>query len=377
MGALYLHIPFCISKCPYCDFFSEVGQQQQIDDYVEQLKRNIKIASTQDSQPLSLDTLFFGGGTPSLLSVNQLADVLRCIVRYFGINPAAEITIEANPGTLSLEKLKGYRQAGVNRLSLGIQSLDDHRLQQLGRIHTVAQARESIISARAAGFDNLSLDLMFALPNQDLLALESEIAELLTFKPEHVSVYGLSYEEGTDFFLRQQAGKIRSCDEGLYADMYLLLHNYLVAAGYNHYEISNFAKPDSLCRHNQVYWKRENCLAIGAGAHGFQDQHWGKRWHVEADLNHYKECLIQGKDPVKLLEQYDRDGAMKEYAYLRLRTSKGIDVQEFYRRFGLEFQDVFAPAILKTKDYLYASGQRRFFDVNGWLIYDHLISNFI
>lgn len=277
MVSLYLHIPFCSNKCPYCDFFSHVGTQQQLEDYVELLMLNVGIVSRDMQVGVPLETIFFGGGTPSLLSVKQLEKILNGINKYFGIDDVAEITLEANPGTLTLNQLKGYRGAGINRLSLGVQSLKDENLQLLGRIHTVKQARESIQNARTAGFDNLSLDLMFALPNQNLISLDQEISTLLNFEPEHISVYGLSFEEGTEFSSRQQSGEIVSCDEGLYADQYQLLHHQLKAAGYGHYEISNFARSNRVCRHNQAYWQRKDCLGIGIGAHGFVNQEWGER----------------------------------------------------------------------------------------------------
>jgi oxygen-independent coproporphyrinogen III oxidase len=377
MSSLYLHIPFCSSKCPYCDFFSQVGSQQQLDEYVDLLKLNIEIGSGGIQKETSLETIFFGGGTPSLLSAKQLEKILNQIDKNIGIKSDAEVTLEGNPGTLALEQLHGFRRAGINRLSLGIQSLNDQNLKLLGRIHTVAQARDSVLAARAAGFDNLNLDLMFALPNQDIPSLKSEISALLNFEPEHISLYGLSFEEGTEFSSRQQSGEIESCEEGLYADQYQLLDYYLTGAGYEHYEISNFARVGRDCRHNQVYWQRKSCLAIGAGAHGFLDQGWGQRWHVPAKLKRYKEFLLQGKDPSELLEIYDQNGAMKEYVYLALRTSTGINLQEFHKKFDLQFAQVFAAAIDKVKKYLQFNKDCCHFNAEGWLIYDHLISNFL
>jgi len=377
MGSLYLHIPFCSSKCPYCDFFSQVGSQQQLDEYVELLKLNIEILSGETDNDVSLDTIFFGGGTPSLLSQKQLQSILTHVDQNIGIKGNAEITLEANPGTLTPESLRGYRCAGINRLSLGIQSLNEQNLQRLGRIHTVAQARESIVSARSAGFDNLNLDLMFALPNQDISLLKHEISALLNFSPEHISLYGLSFEEGTEFFLQQQSGQIEPCEESLYADQYRLLHHHLTVAGYEHYEISNYAKSGSTCRHNQVYWQRRNCLAVGVGAHGFDEQGWGVRWYVPADLQRYSELLLQGENPAEQLETYDRHGAMKEYVYLALRTSTGINLQDFQQRFGVRFEQVFATENDKVGQYLLIDNNRCYLDADGWLIYDHLISNYL
>ena len=379
MSSLYLHIPFCSSKCPYCDFYSQVGSQQQIAEYVELLNLNLKILKQKNSSFQPFETIFFGGGTPSLLSVSQIESLLNSIQQIFGIETGAEITLEANPGTVTLEQLQGYRQAGINRLSLGIQSLNDQNLRRLGRIHNANQARESIIAARTAGFNNLSLDLMFALPDQDLASLEQEISALLNFSPEHISLYGLSFEEGTEFYAQLQTGKLISCEENLYAEQYLLLHQRLVSAGYEHYEISNFAQPGNRCGHNQIYWQRESCLAVGTGAHSFIEKGWGERWHVPADLNHYRESLSHGKDPAELLERYDHRGAMKEYIYLALRTSNGVDLQEFERKFNRHLKEVFTAALNKTGHYLDSHSRPNCycFDLNGWLLYDHLISHFL
>ena len=377
MSSLYLHIPFCSRKCPYCDFFSEVGTQQKINNYVELLNRNIKILRQHNLDSPPFETIFFGGGTPSLLSIQQIKSILHNIQQNFGIESTAEITLEANPGTIDLDKLQGYRQAGINRLSLGIQSLDDQNLQLLGRIHSAKQAQESIVAARAAGFDNLSLDLIFALPNQCLSALEHDVSALLDFNPEHISLYGLSFEEGTEFFSRLKSGKITVCEESLYADQYLLLHEKLVAAGYDHYEISNFSRPGKRCQHNQVYWQRGNCLAVGVGSHGFDEQEWGTRWHTPTDMKRYEELLLQGRDPAELLETYEHYGAMKEYVYLGLRTRDGINLRKFEQKFGGQYDQVFAAAIHKTRQYIQTDEDHSRFNIKGWLIYDHLISSYL
>lgn len=377
MSSLYIHIPYCASKCPYCDFYSQVGSQQQIDEYVELLNLNLVILK-RDSPPVGpFATIFFGGGTPSLLATKQIENILKSIDLNFGITRDAEITLEANPGTVDVAKLHGYRQSGVNRLSLGIQSLNEQNLQLLGRIHNVNQARESVLAARCAGFDNLNLDLMFALPDQALESLAQEISALLNLNPEHISLYGLSYEEGTEFTARRNTGELQACEENLYVDHYQLLHEQLVAAGYEHYEISNFSRPGSRCRHNQIYWQRKNCLAIGAGGHSFIERGWGERWHIPTNLKRYRGLLLQDKDPAELLETYTHEGAMSEFVYLALRTSGGIDRREFKRRFGRAVEDVFTVALKNTDKYLHLNNDNCIFELNGWLLYDHLISHFL
>lgn len=377
MGSLYIHIPFCSSKCPYCDFYSQVGSLEQIDEYVNLLDLNTEILKQITSSPQPFDTIFFGGGTPSLLSVSQIERILNTIQKTFGIKEDAEISLEANPGTVNLEQLRGYRQAGINRLSLGIQSLNDKKLQLLGRIHNVYQAHQSIDAARSAGFDNLNLDLMFALPNQDLTGLNQEILALLSFAPEHISLYGLTFEQGTEFSERLQSGQLSSCDESLYAEQYHLLHEKLAATGYDHYEISNFSHPERRCRHNQIYWQRESCLAIGVGSHSFLGEGWGERWHIPADLKQYRHSLQHGENPAELLETYDRQAAMKEFVYLALRTCDGINLNKFKQLFNLSIDQAFPIALKKADEYLRTDNDRCNFKLNGWLLYDHLISNFL
>ncbi|MCK4690622.1 MAG: radical SAM family heme chaperone HemW [Desulfuromonadales bacterium] len=377
MSSLYLHIPFCSSKCPYCDFFSQVGSQKQLDEYVELLNLNIRILQQKFPHNPPLETIFFGGGTPSLLSAEQIGSLLKNIKGTFDIDKNAEITLEANPGTVDLDQLRGYRQAGVNRLSLGIQSLNDQHLQLLGRIHTADQAQDSVIAARAAGFNNLSLDLMFALPDQDLSSLEEELSLLLELSPEHVSLYGLSFEKGTEFAVRLQRGELTACGESLYADQYRLLHERMNAAGFEHYEISNFARPGSRCRHNQVYWRRQTCLALGCGAHSFIADGWGERWHVPPDLSAYRRMLQNGQNACELLESFDRRTAMAETVYLALRTADGLSRTRFRRQFGSFPEELFPDAFRRQAERLKLVDDSWRLDLQGWLLYDHLISAFL
>ena len=273
--------------------------------------------------------------------------------------------------------MQGYRHAGVNRLSLGTQSLNDKNLQALGRIHTAAQARDSVAAARQAGFGNLSLDLIFALPGQTLPAMEREIKDLLELEPEHISLYGLSFEEGTEFFRRLTRGELEACDENLYAEQYKLIHRELSRAGFEHYEISNFARPGFRCRHNQIYWQRRNCLAIGCGAHGFIEKNWGERWHIPGALTQYRTALQQGNNPAEQLEVFDRIGAMKEFIYLALRTKDGLATADFQRRFGERPEKNFSLAFAKTSRDLHQDDGRWHFGPEAWLLYDHLITHFL
>ncbi len=377
MKSLYFHIPFCSRKCPYCDFFSQVASSSEIADYCRLLHRHLELVRREYPQSGPLETIFFGGGTPSLLAAEQVGGLLSLTEKLFGFAADIEVTLEANPGTLAGADLVAYRSAGVNRLSLGVQALDDGHLRRLGRIHSAAQAVDSYLQARSAGFTNISLDLIFALPGQGLADLRHQATLLLELNPEHLSLYGLTYEEGTPFGERYERGELIACDEDLYVEQYRLLHQLGEAAGYEHYEISNFARPGFRCRHNQVYWQQRGCLAVGCGAHGFSERGWGQRFAVASDLAVYRDRIARDENPAQLLEEHRREEAMSEYVYLALRTRDGIDLAAFEKRFAADFQREFADALETIGEHLvYEDGSVRL-KLSGWLIYDHLISHFL
>lgn len=377
MSSIYIHIPFCSRKCPYCDFYSQVGSREQIVDYITLLKSNIRILAGDRHNQGALETVFFGGGTPSLLEAQQLEQILSELHRGFGIAEHAEISLEANPGTINLTKLQGFRQAGVNRLSLGIQSLDDANLSLLGRIHSKTEALSGFNAARRAGFDNISLDLIFALPGQTLEDNAREVNSLLALNPEHLALYGLSYEPGTPLSEALENGTIIPSSDEMYAAHYRQIHHLMSAAGYEHYEISNFAKPGYRCRHNQVYWRRDNCLAAGCGGHGFDATGWGRRWMIPADIARFTSLIAAGENPAEDIETFDLATAMSEYCYLRLRTRDGLELNEFKQRFSRDPEVVFAKALRHCGKHLETSPGRVRFNLDGWLIYDHLISAFL
>ena len=375
MSSLYLHIPFCRSKCFYCDFYSQVGSSEQLSGYVELLLTDLRRLA-QRSPQAGFKTIFFGGGTPSLLSAVQVAVLLRQIEQDFGLAADCEISLEANPGTLDAEKLQGYRAAGVNRLSLGVQTFSADRLQQLGRSHAAQEARQSAKMARAAGFDNLNLDLMFSLPGQTSAQLQDDLQALLELQPQHLSLYGLSFEPETVLTDRLRRGELtENCDE-VYADQYRLLHRWLTTAGFEHYEISNFAQPGHRCQHNQVYWRRQTCLAVGSGAHSFLADGWGERWQ-RPELADYQVKLTAGGNPGELLERFDRQGAMAESLYLALRTRDGQSRATFHQQFGEFPEAAFPDAFAQLGERLRLHNDHWRFDLDGWLLYDHLISAFL
>ncbi len=377
MSSIYLHIPYCAQKCPYCDFYSLAGSRDELADYVRLLKQNISLLGREAHGQAPLATIFFGGGTPSLLDPGQLSDLLAHLDATLGMADQAEITLEANPGTVSSEKLRDYRQAGLNRLSLGIQSLDDRNLKRLGRIHSSRQAVDALRNARQAGFDNISLDLMFALPGQTLEQCAAEVQGLVALEPEHISLYGLSIEPDTPFAEQLARGELRPCGDNLYTAQYRRIDALLADAGYEHYEISNFARPGRRCRHNQVYWQRRSCLAVGCGAHGYLDRNWGERWHIPADLKAYRDAIRQRRNPAVRLETFTCESAMSEYCYLALRTRDGLDLETFRNRFHRDAESYFAAALSQCRGYLEKKGANLHFNLDGWLIYDTLISHFL
>lgn len=375
MFGIYLHIPFCSSKCPYCDFFSVIGDEHTLADYCRLLQRELEVHAPHWQGPC--DSLFLGGGTPSLLKPDQIRILLQTIRELYSLSPEAEITLEANPGDLSFETLHDYRTAGINRLSLGVQSFDERQLASIGRRHTGEQARSAFHSTRQAGFDNISCDLIFALPGQTADDLEQDIDTLLELAPQHISCYALTLEEGTPLHRQHQLNPLPLPDDEQSAELYLQLHEKLCAAGYEHYEISNYALPGYACRHNQSTWRRQPYLGVGAGAHSFLAKGWGERRANPSDLENYRLALARGLQPSERLEQFDRTAAMSETLYLALRTSQGVDAQLFRQLFGVNLEETFSNAADRCGSYLVRDVHGWRFTPSGWLLFDHLIQHFL
>ena len=376
MAGLYLHIPFCRRKCPYCDFYSEVACDAATQEYPDLLKRHLAWATEQGwSGPV--DSIYFGGGTPSLLTPAAIADILQAVKQTLGQTTEAEITIEANPGTVSQQSLTGYRRAGVNRLSFGLQSCNDNHLVHLGRLHDRQEGLNAFHWARSAGFDNISLDLMFSLPGQTTAELEEDLRSYLELAPEHLSCYGLTAEPETPFQQQLAAGTLSLPDEEFYADAFMLVHEQLTSAGYEHYEIANYARDGYTSRHNLGYWQRRPYLGIGAGAHSFQNLQWGSRWEVAADLAAYRQALHDQQEPMTFLETFDRKSALSETIYLALRTSQGITDAELQDRFGCTLREAFPEAVTASRQWLVNDDGRWTLTPAGWLLFDRLILPFL
>jgi len=331
---IYIHFPFCIKKCLYCDFNSAASSTLTPEAYVALLLSEMKLRSATLPEPASTATLYFGGGTPSLMSPQLVGSLIDAARSRFGLQPDAEVTLEANPGTLTPEKLAGYRAAGVNRLSLGIQSFEDRLLARLGRVHTAREAVAAFEAARKAGFDNISIDLMHSLPEQSLSQWREALSRGIELCAEHVSAYALSVESGTPFARLHAAGELPLPVEEDAALMFEATSELLGQAGYLHYEISNFAKPGRASRHNSAYWSRESYLGFGAGAHSFLNlDGLGRRWKNAAELTSYGEAIKKGAIPEEEAEILTLEEAISEHFFLGLRMLDGLDLAALESRY--------------------------------------------
>lgn len=336
--SLYLHIPFCHTRCHYCDFNTYAGILPLREPYVRALLTEIELTGTfarhVDGERRRGRTIFFGGGTPSLLSVAQITRLLNACREAFVVDEDAEVTLEANPGTLTQEHLLGLRAAGVNRLSMGAQSFDAELLHILGRIHSPEEIRQALHYARAAGFTSINLDLMFGLPTQTMQHWRETLDQALALHPEHLSLYSLIIEEGTPFFTWTQEGSIVPGDEDLCADMYEYADERLQAEGYENYEISNWALPGHQSRHNLTYWHNLPYLGMGAGAYSCFA---GRRFSNIREPIEYIRLLRARQRPEVESEIVGRAQEMSETAFLGLRTAMGIHLPTFEQRFGEGF----------------------------------------
>ncbi len=345
--SLYVHIPYCESKCPYCDFNSYAARGWPEADYTQALIVELRARAAQmpwAGNPIR--TVFFGGGTPSLFKAASLGRVLDEAGRLFGLQSGAEITAEANPGTVDADKLRGMRAAGINRISFGAQSFNPSTLRFLGRIHTAEQTVVAVEQARAAGFARLNLDLIFAVPGQSLDDVANDIAAAAALGPEHISAYNLTFEEGTAFGAALKAGRMRALPEEQQALMYAMVRRELPHRGYAMYEISNYARPGGEARHNLTYWRGESYLGIGAGAHSYAaDGPRGRRWWNERLPAAYIGKALHSGIAEAGSETPDAATSASEFTFLNLRLTEGLDLRRFADRFGVTFQEHFGPPL--------------------------------
>ena len=329
--ALYIHVPFCRRKCPYCSFVSYDYREADIPLYLSALKNEL----IQRAGGACIRSIYFGGGTPSLLPAEHIGDLLSAISSLFTVDEAAEITIEANPGTVNEAYLTSIRKLGANRLSLGVQSMNDRELALLGRIHTAAEAREAVRFARSSGFDNLSLDLIYGLPGQTLADWQHSLDEAIAMGPEHLSLYALTLEADTPMWRAAKEGSLPEIDPDLSADQYELAEDLLAAQGYGHYEISNWARPGHECRHNLTYWRNLPYLGVGVAAHSCLDGH---RMANTGSLDKYMADFSGKLSPLlpELDEEIGPELALAETVILRLRLSEGVYADDIRHRFGID-----------------------------------------
>ena len=338
---LYVHVPFCVEKCNYCAFVSSTPQKSDLAGYPALLMSELQ-CRRDEAQPLA--SIYFGGGTPSLLKPQQLAQVLEGIATQMSIDADAEITLEANPGTVDFTSLKAFRDAGINRISLGIQSFDDSFLDCLGRIHTVEQSRQAFRDAREAGFENISIDLIHSLPNQSLGQWQSELQQAIQLCPEHISIYGLTVEEGTPFAVIYPSDSPELVSDDLSADMFELADELLTSSGFDHYEIANYARTGFRSQHNSGYWKRDGYLGLGVAAHSFLQSGHGVRFSNPGNLEEYRQGIMSGR-LVRIDEHVLTQGdAMSEHIFLGLRLSEGVSLHAFELEFGRPLESVYGSA---------------------------------
>lgn len=367
MDGLYIHIPFCKTKCRYCDFASFSGKENLIDEYIGKL-----CLEMDEYHGHNFDTVYIGGGTPTVLNEKSFDILFENIYKKFNIRKNSEITVEANPKTINFEKVKVLKKLGVNRISLGAQSMIDEELKLLGRIHTSEDTVKTVEVIRKAGIDNISLDLMYALFNQTIKSLELSIDKILDLAPCHISCYGLNVEEGTPFYNMVQKGEFTQTDADITADMYDLIRNKLSDAGFEHYEISNFSKPGFASRHNSKYWQCVDYIGVGLGAASCFN---GERYTNSDNFNGY----FNGFEK---LERYTltKDEKMSEFIILGLRLiNEGVSKVEFKNKFGVDIYDVFGDEIKKhiNLNLLKDCGQNLVLTEKSYYISNYVMSDFV
>jgi oxygen-independent coproporphyrinogen-3 oxidase len=340
---VYAHVPFCKRKCPYCDFKSIEAARAPEERFAGCLTKELeKVTAEEGLQGALLSTLYLGGGTPSILSPNTVANIVNSIKSFFRPAEDLEVTIEVNPDTVDLEKLAAFRGGGVTRLSIGFQALDDRHLVLLGRAHTAEASLKAFSLAREVGFTNVGVDLMFAIPGQTLADWETALRRVCDLGPEHISLYGLTVEEGTPFHGRYGKGREGLPSDEIEARMYLMAREALMKAGYSHYEVSNFALPGFESAHNSRYWNGADYIGIGPSAHSYLSRGWGRRWWNIPGPYEYMERVEKGESPVEAAEALTRTDAMLEAVMLGLRmVEEGLKGGPFTKRFGLSPVEAF------------------------------------
>jgi oxygen-independent coproporphyrinogen III oxidase len=351
-GGIYIHIPFCLKKCPYCNFFS-ITDLSLKESFVNALF--LEIEHYTDTL-LSFDTIYFGGGTPSLLSPGEIFPVLNKLFKHFKIHHNSEITMEINPGTVEANDFRGYKHAGINRLNIGVQSFQAENLRFLERIHSIQDACKSLVHSRNTGFSNIGIDLIYGLPDQTLDDWEKDLQTALSFHPEHLSCYMLTYEQNTPFFKAKKNGSILPLHENLEGNFFSFTWDYLSSHDYIPYEISNFSKVDTKfaksyrSRHNQKYWTFAPYIGLGPSAHSYIDP---IRYWNEKSVDHYIQLIESGNCPIAGKESLTMEQKIIESVFLGLRTTEGIDIKRFEENFGPVFLNMFSMPLKNLEQHGY------------------------
>lgn len=373
---LYIHIPFCIKKCLYCDFYSVPGGEYVPEEYLSALMKHLDEYKLQTSQ-YAVDTVFLGGGTPSLLDEKQISALFSRIYHDFNVTRQAEVTIEANPGTLDKKKLKALKKAGVNRLSLGAQSFCPSDLSVCGRIHTVNDNIKAFTDAREAGFDNISLDIMYGLPGQSMAEVVQSLGTAFKLGAEHISFYGLKIEEGTPFHNMRDSLVLPNEDSE--SEMYFVSRELMLQNGYYQYEISNFSKKNRFCRHNVKYWNGDEYLGIGPAAHSYFA---GKRFSFKKDLRLYIDSFSDtdcGDTIIDEMIDIPQSARVAEYVMLRLRLTDGIDCEKFHKLFGRDFDKLYYDKLLPyiNSGHILRTEKGYAFSPEGMYVSNYILSRII
>ena len=370
MGGLYIHIPYCRQACRYCDFYFTVSHQNQ-DQFTEALLKELEIRAPEQDKSTSLETLYLGGGTPSLLRYGNLERIVATVKRFYSFSDNPEITIECNPDDLDDSLTAFLRELGFNRISMGIQSFRDEDLLLMRRSHSAEQASQAVHGLAAAGFENITVDLIYGIPGQDLKAWSENIQKALELPVNHISAYHLTFEPGTVFDHWRKKGRISPVPEEKSVEMYRLLKEKLAGAGYEHYEISNFARKGWRSRHNQLYWSGLPYLGFGPSAHSFSGPY--RHWNV-ASLKQYIKALEEGS-PLSEKEELTDKERYHDYLITSLRTSEGADPAKILERFGESVLKHFSSKsrLFISSGRMIERGNRVAIESDSWLLADHIM----
>ena len=370
---IYVHIPFCVRKCFYCDFNSGPAGESKRRRQLKALEQEIRNSPWRRA---SARTVFFGGGTPSELQLDELGRLVKALGDSFDLGGVTEWSIECNPGTVTTQSLSAYRQMGFNRISLGVQSFQDEYLKALGRVHVAAEARESVGWVRQAGFDNLNLDLIFALPGQSLQEWQADLDQALALQPEHLSLYQLTIEKNTEFGRLKDLGQFQETDDDSCADMYEMALDFTQEAGCQQYEISHFARPGRRCQHNWIYWRNQPYLGFGVSAASYLN---GVRWTNCGDWESYAAAAPTGRIPRDSQEELAPRQALAEEIMLGLRTAEGISIAEISGRYGIDAAQIYSSsiALLAQEGLIECSSDRISLTRRGMLLANSVCGEFL